>query len=43
MLAERAQGNSNFFTTLAAIAQGKFLPQTGADLAFWALAFQSCP
>ncbi len=30
VLAERAQGNPNFFTTLAATAQGKFLPQTGA-------------
>lgn len=32
VLAERAQGNPNFFTTLAATAQGKFLPQTGAVL-----------
>ena len=30
VLAERAQGNPNFFITLAATAQGKFLPQTGA-------------
>ncbi|NDY90336.1 GlcG/HbpS family heme-binding protein [Ideonella livida] len=32
VLAERAQGNPNFFTTLAATAQGRFLPQTGAVL-----------
>lgn len=31
-LAERAKGNPNFFTTLAATAQGRFLPQTGAVL-----------
>lgn len=31
-LAQRAQGNPNFFNTLAATAQGKFLPQTGAVL-----------
>ncbi len=29
-LAERAKDNPNFFTTLAATAQGRFLPQTGA-------------
>ena len=29
-LAERAKDNPNFFTTLAATAQGKFLPQPGA-------------
>ena len=29
---KRAQGNPNFFVTLAATAQGKFLPQTGAAL-----------
>jgi uncharacterized protein GlcG (DUF336 family) len=32
VLAERAQGNPNFFVTLAATAQGRFLPQTGAVL-----------
>ncbi len=32
VLAERAKSNPNFFTTLAATAQGKFLPQTGAVL-----------
>jgi uncharacterized protein GlcG (DUF336 family) len=32
VLAERAKGNPNFFTTLAATAQGRFLPQTGAVL-----------
>ena len=32
VLAERAKGNPNFFVTLAATAQGKFLPQTGAVL-----------
>ena len=32
VLAERAQGNPNFFTTLAATAQGRFLPQPGAVL-----------
>lgn len=32
VLAERAKDNPNFFTTLAATAQGKFLPQTGAVL-----------
>ena len=31
-LAERAKGNPNFFTTLAATAHGRFLPQTGAVL-----------
>ena len=31
-LAERAKGNPNFFVTLAATAQGRFLPQTGAVL-----------
>ena len=29
-LAKRAKDNPNFFTTLAATAEGKFLPQTGA-------------
>jgi uncharacterized protein GlcG (DUF336 family) len=29
-LAERAKGNPNFFVALAATAEGKFLPQTGA-------------
>lgn len=29
-LAKRAQGNPNFFVSLAATAEGKFLPQTGA-------------
>ncbi len=29
-LAERAKGNQNFFLTLAATAEGKFLPQPGA-------------
>ena len=29
-LAERAKGNPNFFVSLAATAQGRFLPQTGA-------------
>ncbi len=32
VLAERAQDNPNFFVTLAATAQGKFLPQPGAVL-----------
>lgn len=32
VLAERAKGNPNFFTTLAATAEGRFLPQTGAVL-----------
>lgn len=32
VLAQRAQDNPNFFVTLAATAQGKFLPQTGAVL-----------
>lgn len=32
VLAERAQGNPAFFHTLAATAQGRFLPQTGAVL-----------
>ncbi|PXW97589.1 uncharacterized protein GlcG (DUF336 family) [Sphaerotilus hippei] len=32
VLAERARVNPNFFTTLAATAQGRFLPQTGAVL-----------
>ena len=31
-LANRAKGNPNFFVTLAATAQGKLLPQTGAAL-----------
>ncbi|HET9664041.1 MAG TPA: heme-binding protein [Burkholderiales bacterium] len=31
-LARRAKNNPNFFVTLAATAQGKFLPQTGAVL-----------
>lgn len=31
-LAQRAVDNPNFFVTLAATAQGKFLPQTGAVL-----------
>ena len=31
-LAGRAKDNPNFFTTLAATAEGKFLPQTGAVL-----------
>lgn len=31
-LSNRAQGNPNFFVTLAATAGGKFLPQTGAAL-----------
>lgn len=31
-LANRAKDNPNFFVTLAATAQGKFLPQTGAVL-----------
>lgn len=31
-LAERAKENPNFFVTLAATADGKFLPQTGAVL-----------
>lgn len=29
-LGERAKGNPNFFVSLAATSQGKFLPQTGA-------------
>lgn len=29
-LAERAQGNPNFFVSLSATSQGRFLPQTGA-------------
>jgi uncharacterized protein GlcG (DUF336 family) len=32
VLAERAKGNPNFFTALAATAQGRFLPQPGAVL-----------
>lgn len=32
VLAERARDNPNFYTTLAATAGGKFLPQTGAVL-----------
>ncbi|RYY93491.1 MAG: heme-binding protein [Comamonadaceae bacterium] len=32
VLAERAKGNPNFFVALAATADGKFLPQTGAVL-----------
>lgn len=31
-LGNRAKGNPNFFITLAATAQGKFLPQPGAAL-----------
>jgi len=31
-LANRAKGNPNFFVTLAATAEGRFLPQTGAVL-----------
>jgi uncharacterized protein GlcG (DUF336 family) len=31
-LAKRAKDNANFFVTLAATAEGKFLPQTGAAL-----------
>lgn len=31
-LAERAKDNPNFFVALAATAEGKFLPQTGAVL-----------
>jgi uncharacterized protein GlcG (DUF336 family) len=31
-LANRAKGNPNFFITLAATAQGKFLPQPGGVL-----------
>jgi uncharacterized protein GlcG (DUF336 family) len=32
VLAQRAKDNPNFYTTLAATANGKFLPQTGAVL-----------
>lgn len=32
VLGERAQGNPNFFISLAATAGGRFLPQTGAVL-----------
>ena len=32
VLGERAQGNPNFFVSLAATAGGRFLPQTGAVL-----------
>ena len=32
LLAQRAKDNPNFFITLAATADGKFLPQTGAVL-----------
>ncbi len=32
LLAQRAKDNPNFFVALAATAQGKFLPQTGAVL-----------
>ena len=32
VLGERAKGNPNFFVALAATAEGKFLPQTGAVL-----------
>ena len=32
VLAQRAKDNPNFYTTLAATAQGRFLPQTGAVL-----------
>ena len=31
-LAKRAKENPNFFVTLSATAEGKFLPQTGAVL-----------
>ena len=31
-LANRAKGNPNFFVALAATAEGRFLPQTGAAL-----------
>src|ERR671915_1874116 len=31
-LSKRARDNPNFFVTLAATAEGKFLPQTGAAL-----------
>jgi uncharacterized protein GlcG (DUF336 family) len=32
VLGERAKGNPNFFVSLAATSDGKFLPQTGAVL-----------
>jgi uncharacterized protein GlcG (DUF336 family) len=32
VLAQRAKDNPNFFVSLAATAQGRFLPQTGAVL-----------
>lgn len=32
LLAQRAKDNPNFFVSLAATAQGRFLPQTGAVL-----------
>lgn len=32
VLGERAQANPNFFVSLAATSQGRFLPQTGAVL-----------
>ena len=32
VLGQRAQDNLNFFVSLAAISQGRFLPQTGAVL-----------
>ncbi|MGV3572709.1 MAG: GlcG/HbpS family heme-binding protein [Ramlibacter sp.] len=32
VLGERAKGNPNFFVSLAAASEGKFLPQTGAVL-----------
>ncbi len=32
VLADRAKGNPNFFVALAATAEGRFLPQTGAVL-----------
>jgi uncharacterized protein GlcG (DUF336 family) len=32
ILAQRAKDNPNFFVTLAATAEGRFLPQTGAVL-----------
>ena len=32
VLAQRAKDNPNFFVSLAATADGKFLPQTGAVL-----------
>lgn len=32
LLGERAKGNPNFFVSLAATSEGRFLPQTGAVL-----------